>query len=72
VQELYAQALASTDDDEAAALLADAARIVSEDMAADWLYNWASIVAVGTNITGMPADNVNARIDLAELAKSAG
>ncbi len=72
VQALYAQALASTSDSDAADLLKQAARIVSQDMAADWLYNWASIVAVGTNITGMPADNVNARINLAQLAKSSG
>lgn len=72
VQELYAQSLAATDEDEAASLLAEAARIVSEDAAADWLYNGASVVAVGTNITGMPSINVNERLDLAELAKSNG
>ena len=72
VQDLYAQSLAATDETEAAALLAEAARIVSEDAAADWLYNGASVVAVGTNITGMPSINVNERLNLAELAKSNG
>ncbi|MFE7845979.1 ABC transporter substrate-binding protein [Microbacterium sp. NPDC057407] len=72
VQELYAQSLASTDEDEAAALLAEAARIVSEDAAGDWLYNGASVVAVGTNIGGMPSINVNERLNLAELTKSNG
>ncbi|WP_169581597.1 MULTISPECIES: ABC transporter substrate-binding protein [Microbacterium] len=72
VQDLYAQSLAATDEAEAAALLAEAARIVSEDAAADWLYNGASVVAVGTNITGMPSINVNERLNLAELAKSNG
>jgi peptide/nickel transport system substrate-binding protein len=72
VQDLYAQSLAATDEDEAAALLAEAARIVSEDSAADWLYNGASVVAVGTNISGMPSINVNERLDLAGLAKSNG
>ena len=33
-----------------------AARIVSEDAAADWLYNGASVVAVGTDIGGVPVD----------------
>lgn len=72
VQELYAQSLASTDEDEAAAVLAEAARIVSEDAAGDWLYNGASVVAVGTNIGGMPSINVNERLNLAELTKSNG
>jgi peptide/nickel transport system substrate-binding protein len=45
---------------------------VAEDSAADWLYNGASVVAVGTNITGMPSINVNERLNLAELAKSNG
>ncbi|HEX5727945.1 ABC transporter substrate-binding protein [Microbacterium sp.] len=72
VQRLYAESIASTDEGEAADLLADAARIVSEDAAADWLYNGASVVAVGTNITGMPSVNVNERLNLAELAKSDG
>ena len=72
VQELYAESLAATDEDEAAELLAEAARIVSEDAAGDWLYNGASVVAVGTNISGMPSINVNERLDLSELAKSNG
>jgi len=72
VQALYKESVAATDPDEAAELLAQAARIVSEDAAADWLFNAASVVAVGTNITGMPSINVNARIDLADLAKSDG
>lgn len=72
VQDLYAQSLAATDEAEAAALLAEAARIVSEDAAADWLYNGASVVAVGTGITDMPSINVNERLNLAELVKSDG
>jgi peptide/nickel transport system substrate-binding protein len=72
VADLYAQSLAATDESEAAELLADAARLVSEDAAADWLYNGASVVAVGTNITGMPSINVNERLNLAEIAKSTG
>ena len=72
VQDLYAQSLAATDEEEAADLLQQAARIVSEDHAADWLYNGASVIAVGTNISGMPSINVNERLNLAEIAKSNG
>lgn len=72
VQELYAQAVASTDEAEAADLLAQAARIVSEDHAADWLYNGASVLAIGSDVSGMPTVNVNERLNVAELAKSEG
>ncbi|MFS0867944.1 ABC transporter substrate-binding protein [Microbacterium sp. 179-B 1A2 NHS] len=70
VQRLYAESVAATDEAEAAALLAEAARLVSEDHAADWLYNGASVVAVSTAVTEMPSTNVNERMNLAELAKS--
>ncbi|WP_347346488.1 ABC transporter substrate-binding protein [Microbacterium sp.] len=72
VQRLYKESLAATDEAKAADLLAQAARIVSEDMAADWLFNGASVVASTADISGMPADNVNERLNLAELAKSKG
>lgn len=71
VQELFAESIAEPDADKSADLLKKAARIVAEDHAADWLYNGASVVAVGTNVTGFPTINVNERINLAELAKSA-
>lgn len=70
VQELYAQSLVATDEDEVSELLSEAARIVSEDMAADWLYNGASVLAVANNVSGMPTTNVNSRLDAAELGKS--
>lgn len=72
VQKLYAQSLAATSEADATNDLQQAARIVSTDMAADWLFNWNSVVAVGTNVSGMPVDNVNARIDAAQLTKSKG
>jgi peptide/nickel transport system substrate-binding protein len=72
VQDLYAKSLSALTDEESADFLKQAARIVSEDAAADWLYNWQSVVAVGTNVGGFPADNVNARINLADLTKSKG
>lgn len=71
VQRLYAESVAATDEATAADLLKQAARIVAEDHAADWLYNGASVVAVGTNVTGFPSINVNERLNLAELTKSA-
>ena len=72
VQELYKQSLAATDPYKAADLLTQAARIVSEDAGADWLYNGASVVATGTGIAGLPTTNVNERLNLAELTKSDG
>ena len=72
VQDLYAQSLAATDEAEAADLLQQAGRLVAEDHAADWLYNGASVIAVGTNITGMPSINVNERLNVVEIAKSNG
>jgi peptide/nickel transport system substrate-binding protein len=72
VAELYAQSRAATSEDEANELLAEAARIVSEDAAADWLYNGASVAAVSTEVAGMPADNLNERLNVVELSKSIG
>jgi peptide/nickel transport system substrate-binding protein len=72
VQDLYAQSIAATDEATAEDLLAQAARIVAEDHAGDWLYNGSSVIAVGSNISGMPSINVNERLNLAELAKSDG
>lgn len=70
VQALYAQALASTDADESADLLAQVARLVSEDHAADWLYNGVTITAVGTGVSGFPVDSINSRLDLAGVTVS--
>lgn len=67
VQRLYAEALGETDEDASAELLAEAARIVSEDHAVDWLYNGATITAVRPVVSGFPEDSINSRIDLAEV-----
>ncbi|MEN2737983.1 ABC transporter substrate-binding protein [Microbacterium sp. X-17] len=72
VKDLYEQARSATTPEQADALLAQAAQIVSKDAAADWLYNGASVVAVAPGVTGVPTVNVNARLPLAELAKSHG
>lgn len=71
VQELYARALAETDADASAELLAEAARIVSEDHAADWLYNREELTALRPTVAGFPQDSVNSRIDLAGVTVAA-
>ncbi|WP_217183501.1 ABC transporter substrate-binding protein [Streptomyces sp. AC495_CC817] len=65
VQGLYTKALAEVDPDKSAELLAQAARLVSEDHAADWLYNGATITAVAPQVSGFPEDSINSRINLA-------
>lgn len=70
VQALYEESLTTVDAEESAALLSEAARIVSEDHAADWLYNGVTITAVGAGVTGFPQDSVNSRINLADVAVS--
>ncbi|MFS0852436.1 ABC transporter substrate-binding protein [Microbacterium sp. 179-I 3D4 NHS] len=71
VQALYAQAEAAVDPEESAELLAQAARIVSEDHAADWLYNGQTITAVSPIVSGFPEDSINSRIDLAGVTVAA-
>jgi peptide/nickel transport system substrate-binding protein len=70
VQDLYARALATTDDAEADELLAQAARIVSEDHAADWLFVATPLTAVGTNVADFPANSLNVRLPLAGVTVS--
>jgi peptide/nickel transport system substrate-binding protein len=70
VQGLYAEALAAPDADRSASLLAEAARIVSDDHAADWLYVDESLAAVSPQVTGFTTDAVNFRIDLASVSKT--
>jgi peptide/nickel transport system substrate-binding protein len=70
VQSLYTEALETVDADESAKLLAEAAKIVSEDHAADWLYNGETITAVSPAVSGFPKDSINSRIDLAGVTVS--
>ena len=72
VQALYQKARTATSDDDAADALSQAARIVSEDAAADWIYQGATVLAVATNVSGMPSTNVNERLNVTELGKSNG
>ncbi|KFI69246.1 ABC transporter substrate-binding protein [Bifidobacterium magnum] len=54
VQELTEQALSSTSAEESDKLLAQAARIVSEDAAADWLFNYRITTAMDAGVSGFP------------------
>lgn len=72
VQSLYSQAMATTDTGKSDDLLAQAARIVSEDMAADWLYQGTTITAVGPGVSGFPVNSINVRLNLADVALSKG
>ncbi|PZE65671.1 ABC transporter substrate-binding protein [Curtobacterium sp. MCBD17_021] len=70
VQRLYAASLATTDQDEKVDALRQAARIVSEDAAAEWLYTATTTTAVREGVTGFPFDSTTTRLDLADLAVS--
>ncbi|QMU98739.1 ABC transporter substrate-binding protein [Microbacterium esteraromaticum] len=71
VQDLYEKSQTEIDPDKSAELLKKAARIVSEDHAADWLYNGATLTAHTAAVSGFPTDSINSRIDLAGVTKSA-
>ena len=70
VQSLYAEATAALDPEESAKLLAKAARIVSEDHAADWLYTVEPITAISDTVKGFPTDSTNSRLDLSAVTVS--
>lgn len=54
VQTLYKQALASKSDSERDSKLAQAAKIVSQDAAADWLFNYRVVTASRKEVSGFP------------------
>ncbi|MCU1527474.1 MAG: peptide transporter substrate-binding protein [Frondihabitans sp.] len=70
VQSLYAEAQASTDPKVVDQKLAQAAKIVADDAAADWLYTATTLTAIHSGITGFPTSSTTARLNLANLAKS--
>lgn len=67
VQDLYAQSQETTDLDASSKLLAQAAKLVSEDAAADWLYNSSGNQVIRDTISGFPTSNTNARLDLSKV-----
>jgi peptide/nickel transport system substrate-binding protein len=70
VQQLYAESLAATDPEVAVSKLAEAARIVSEDAPAEWLYTATTLTAVRDGVTGFPTSSTSTRLDLSALAVS--
>ncbi|RSX58112.1 ABC transporter substrate-binding protein [Bifidobacterium samirii] len=64
VQDLYAQAIAATDDRTRDELLAKAARIVSEDAPADWLLNYRVTTVWAAGVDGFPVNLNQSVMDL--------
>ncbi len=64
VQELYAQSLLATDQEQAAALLQKAAEQVAQDAPAKWLYNYTPTLAINNDVAGFPESNTNSRLPL--------
>lgn len=56
VQSLYKQAMASTDDTQADSLLAQAAKQVSQDAAADWLFNFRVVSVWNDSVKNFPVN----------------
>ena len=56
VQQLYQQAIAATSDEQRDQLLAKAARRVSEDAAADWLFNYRVTTVWAKGLKGLPVN----------------
>lgn len=56
VQNLYAQAMASTDESQKNELLASMARIISQDAAADWLYNYRITTVYRNDVKNFPVN----------------
>ncbi|WEV64585.1 ABC transporter substrate-binding protein [Bifidobacterium sp. ESL0732] len=54
VKDYYNQAMAASSDSQRDALLAKAARVVSEDAPADWLFNYRITTAMKAEVQGFP------------------
>lgn len=67
VQDLYTQSQETTDLAASDKLLAQASKLVSEDAAADWLYNSSGNQIIRSTISGFPTTNTNARLDLSKV-----
>ena len=65
VNRLYAEALASTNDESEDALLRQAAAIVAEDAPAKWLFNATPTIVMSNAVSGFPQVNTNSRVNLA-------
>ncbi len=72
VQDLYSRASIATTGEEQDSLLAEAAQVVSQDAAADWLTNFRTVIAIRSGISGVPTDRINSRLDLTSLSVERG
>ena len=70
VQELYAKSLASTDSATSEKYLKQAARIVSEDAPADWLFGYRVTVARDKNLHGFPGKLTQILLPLWQVYKT--
>ncbi|MFC9842530.1 ABC transporter substrate-binding protein [Streptomyces sp. NPDC060223] len=68
VQKWYADAQTAPSDSERDALLKKAARQISEDAAADWLFVNQTLTVVRSGVTGVPRNFTSSRYPLADLA----
>ncbi|MGO3147350.1 MAG: ABC transporter substrate-binding protein [Leucobacter sp.] len=68
VNELYADALRSTDPAQEDALLQQAATLVAEDAPAKWLFNYTPTNVVSSNVSGFPEVNTNSRVNLSGVS----
>lgn len=71
VRDLYAQALAATSDEEHDRLLAEAARIVSQDAPADWLFNYRVTSAWANGVEGFPVNLNQTQLPLWDVTYTA-
>ncbi|MDR2348487.1 MAG: ABC transporter substrate-binding protein, partial [Bifidobacteriaceae bacterium] len=72
VQQLYADAVKAVSAEEADKLLAQAARLVSQDAAADWLFNFRQLVVTAPGVEGFPQAQINSRLNFAQISVAAG
>ena len=70
VQSLYAKALAATDDASRDDYLRQAAKIVSEDAPADWLFGYRVSVAYSRNVSGFPEKLSQTVLPLWQISKA--
>lgn len=69
-QELYAKALAATDEESSANYLKQAAKAVSEDAPADWLFGYRVTVACHKNVQGFPSKLSQTVLPLWQITKA--
>jgi peptide/nickel transport system substrate-binding protein len=69
VQQLFAQADAGTEEQQVADYK-EAAKILSQDAAADWLFLLPNLIVADKDITGLPKNAISESFDLSGLARS--